>query len=68
MLIEFPKKDVISQEELKPVSTVEGHLDEMLEVLYQRLAAGARIEPGALTVNMRRRPIRAVEEKERRVG
>lgn len=55
MPIEFPRKDVMSQEELKPGST-------------KRLAAGARIEPGALTVSMRRRPIRAVEAKERRAG
>ena len=68
VVIEFPKRDVISQEELKPVCAVEGQLDEMLEVLYRRFAAGARIEPGTLTLNMRRRPIRAVDEKERRVG
>ncbi len=68
MVIEFPKRDVISQEELAPVCAVEAQLDEILEILYRRIAAGAAIEPGALTVNMRRRPIRAVEEKERRVG
>ena len=68
MVIEFPKRDIISQEELTPVCAVEAQLDEILEILYKRLAAGASIEPGALTVNMRRRPIRAVEEKERRVG
>lgn len=68
MVIEFPKRDVISQEELKPVCAVEAQLDEMLEILYQRLVAGAAVETGALTLNMRRRPIRAVQEDERRVG
>jgi hypothetical protein len=68
MIIEFPRKDVISQEEMKPVCAVECHLDEMLEIIYQRLAAGAVIEPGTLTVNMRRRPIRAVSERGRRAG
>ena len=64
MVIEFPKKDVISQEELRPIFAAEGQVDVMLEVVYKRHEAGAIIEHGPLKLNMRRRPIRAVEEKE----
>ena len=64
MVIEFPKKDVISQEELRPIFAAEGQVDVMLEVVYKRREAGATVEPGPLKLNMRRRPIRAVEQKE----
>lgn len=68
MVIGFPKRDIIGQEELAPVCAVEAQLDEILEILYKCLAAGASIEPGAFTGDMRRQPIQAVEENECRVG
>lgn len=68
MIIEFPKRDIITQADLEAIFAVEANFDVMLELVYRRIAAGAIIEPGALTMNMRNRPIRAVAEKERRAG
>lgn len=68
MIVEFPKLDVITQAELEVIAAIERNYDEALELLYQRYRAGARIESGALTVNMRRRPIPVVGEQGRRVG
>lgn len=68
MIVEFPKLDVITQAELEVIAAIERNYDEALELAYKRFRAGARIEQGALTINMRRRPIPAVGEQGRRVG
>jgi hypothetical protein len=68
VIIEFPKRDIITQADLEAIFAVEANFDVMLELAYRRIAAGATIEPGALTMNMRNRPFRAVAEQERRAG
>lgn len=68
MIIDFPKRDVITQAELAVIAAIERNFDRILELLYRRFRAGACIEPGPLTLNMRRRPIPAVGEQDRRVG
>ena len=68
MILKFPKRDVITQAELAVIAAIERNLDMVLEILYRRFRAGARIEPGPLTVNMRRRPIPVVGEQDRRAG
>jgi hypothetical protein len=68
VILKFPKRDVITQAELAVIAAIERHFDKVLELLYKRFRAGARIEPGPLTVNMRRRPIPVVGGQDRRAG
>lgn len=67
-LIEFPKKDIITQKELEPICLIETQLDLVLGELYQRREAGATIEDGPLTLRMRHRPARAIVADRHQAG